>query len=138
MFTPIGIINDINKHLNNATIYKTRFLKIEDNEYWLQYCHMSFKNTIQYKVEGEQYGCAAVQLIKKEDDGIYFVYKYNGTLIIDRHLENSVIFDNIENIIEFENDIKEYFCKDFPPCCDNAQTNQHNGCTEHKGKGKSE
>ena len=50
-------------------------------------------------------GCAAVQLIKKEDDDSFSVYKYNGALAIDRHLENNVIDDTIENI----QDMKQIF-----------------------------
>ena len=112
MFTEIGTINDINKQLNNATIYKRRILKVEDNECWLQYCHMSIKEARQYKIGGEMYGYAAVQLIKKVNNNLYSVYKYNGTLIIDRHLEKNILFDDIENIIEFELAVKNYFHKD--------------------------
>lgn len=109
MFTIIKTINDINLQINNSPIYYSRVLNVNNDEYWLQYYHMSFKRTIHYEVGGDIMGCAAVQLIKKEDDNSFSVYRYNGTLVIDRHLENNVIFDTIENIQDLETEIQEFF-----------------------------
>ena len=109
MFTFIKTIPDIQRQINNNSIYYSRFLKIKDKEFWLQYNHMSFKETVCYKISGDIMGCAAIQLIKKEDDGSFSVYRYNGKLIIDRCIENNVIDDTIENIVNLEEEIKEYF-----------------------------
>lgn len=109
MFTFIKTINDINQQINNSPIYYSRVLNVNNDEYWLQYCHMSFRRTIRYEIGGDVMGCAAVQLIKKEDDGSFSVYKFNGTIVIDRHLENNIIFDTIENIQNFETEIQKFF-----------------------------
>lgn len=109
MFTFIKTIDDIKKQISNSPIFYNRFFKIADKEFWLQYNHMSFRKTCHYEIGGIVMGCAAVQLIKKENDNLYSVYKYNGSLIIDRHLENNVIDDTIKNIISLEEQIKEYF-----------------------------
>lgn len=112
MFTFIKSINDINQQINNSPIYYSRILNVNGKEYWLQYCHMSFKESIRYKIGGDVMGCAAVQVIKKEDSDSFSVYKYNGTLVIDRHLENNVIDDTIENIQDLETEIQEFLIKD--------------------------
>lgn len=109
MFTFIKTINDINQQINNSPIYYSRVLNVNNDEYWLQYLHMSFRRTIRYEIGGDDMGCAAVQLIKKEDDGSFSLYKYNGTIVIDRHLENNIIDDTIENIQNFETEIQEFF-----------------------------
>jgi hypothetical protein len=54
-------------------------------------------------------GVSAIQLIKKEINGSFSVYRYNGSLIIDRHLVGNVIDDAIENIIELETNIRDFF-----------------------------
>ena len=107
MFTFIKTINDINQQINNSPIYYSRVLNVNNNEYWLQYCHMSFRRTIRYEIGGDVMGCAAIQLIKKEGDNLFSVYKYNGTLVIDRHLENNIIDDTIVNILEIETEIQD-------------------------------
>ena len=109
MFTLICSIADINCQINNSSIYYSRVLNINGKEYWLQYCHMSLKETIHYEISGDVMGYAAIQLIAKEDNGSYSVYRYSGSLIIDRHFENNIIDDTIENIQELEKDIQEFF-----------------------------
>ena len=112
MFTFIKTINDINQQINNSTIYYSRVLNVNGNEYWLQYCHMSLRRTVHYEIGGEIMGCAAVQLIKKEDDDSFSVYRYNSTLVIDRRRENNVIDDTIENIQDLETEIQEFFTEE--------------------------
>ena len=109
MFTFIQKINDINRQINNAPMYYYRVLNIDGNEYWLQYNHMSFKQPTRYEISGIIMGCAAVQLIRKEEDNLFSVFKYNGKLIINRHLVNNIIDDTIENLQELETDIHEFF-----------------------------
>lgn len=109
MFTFIKSIRDINCQINHAPLYYSRVLNINGKEYWLQYLHMSLRETTHYEVSGEKMGIAAVQLIKNEDNGLYSVYKYNGTLFINRHLEKNVIEDTIENLQELETEIAKFF-----------------------------
>lgn len=52
-----------------------------------------------------------MQVIKKENDNSFFVYRYNGTLVIERHLENNIIDDTIENIQDLETNIEDFFCE---------------------------
>lgn len=71
----------------------------------------TFVKTIRYEIGGDVMGCAAVQVIKKENDNSFFVYRYNGTLVIERHLENNIIDDTIENIQDLETNIEDFFCE---------------------------
>ena len=109
MFTFISSIYDISTQLNNAPLYYKRLLIVDDVEYWLQYQHMSHRKNIRYKLDGVIMGVSAIQLIKEEIDGSFSVYRYNGSLIIDRRLIGNMIDDAIENIIEFETNIKVFF-----------------------------
>ena len=111
MFTFISNIYDISAQLNNAPLYYKRFLIVDDVEYWLQYQHMSYRENVRYTLEGVIMGVSAIQLIKKEVNGSFSVYRYNGSLIINRHLVGNVIDDAIENIIEFETNIRTFFNK---------------------------
>lgn len=109
MFTFISNIYDISVQLNNAPLYYKRFLTVDDVEYWLQYQHMSYRENVRYTLEGVIMGVSAIQLIKKEVNGSFSVYRYNGSLIINRHLFGNLINDAIENIIEFETNIRDFF-----------------------------
>ena len=109
MFTFISSISDISKQLNNAPLYYNRFLIVDDVEYWLQYQHKSYRKIIQYELKGVIMGVSAIQLIKKENDGSFSVYRYNGSLIINRNLINNIIDDAIVNIIELEHEIRIFF-----------------------------
>lgn len=109
MFTFISNIYDISAQLNNTPLYYKRFLIVDDVEYWLQYQHMSYRKNVRYTLEGVIMGVSAIQLIKKEVNGSFSVYRYNGSLIINRHLVGNVIDDAIENIIELETNIRDFF-----------------------------
>lgn len=109
MFELITTIDNIDNQINNTPIYYSRKLIINNDEYWVQYCHMSHRKTIRYEVGGIVYGCSAVQIIKKENEESYSVYKYKGTLTIDRQLVNNIIDDVIENIDTLEKEICDFF-----------------------------
>jgi hypothetical protein len=109
MFTFISNIYDISAQLNNAPLYYRRFLIVDGVEYWLQYQHMSYRKNVRYILEGVIMGVSAVHLIKKDVNGSFSVYRYNGSLIIDRHLVGNIIDDTIENIIELETNIRDFF-----------------------------
>ena len=70
---------------------------------------MSYRENVRYTLEGVIMGVSAIQLIKKEVNGSFSVYRYNGSLIINRLLDGNVIDDAIENIIEFETNIRDSF-----------------------------
>ena len=108
MFTFISNIYDISVQLNNAPLYYKRFLIVDDVEYWLQYQHMSYRENVRYILEGGLWGfCYTIN--KKEVNGSFSVFRYNGSQIIDRHLVGNVIDDDIENIIELETNIRNFF-----------------------------
>ena len=70
---------------------------------------MSYRKNVRYTLEGVIMGVSAIQLIKKEVNGSFSVYRYNGSLIINRLLDGNVIDDAIENIIELETNIRDFF-----------------------------
>ena len=109
MFTFISNIYDMSAQLNHAPLYYKRFLIVDDVEYWLQYQHMSYRKNVRNTLEGVIMGVSAIQLIKKEVNGSFSVYRYNGSLIINRLLDGNVIDDAIENIIELETNIRDFF-----------------------------
>ena len=53
--------------------------------------------------------CRCASYKERENDNLYSVYKYNGSLIIDRHLANNIIDDVIENTKELKSEICEFF-----------------------------
>lgn len=110
MFAFIKQISDINRQINGVTIYKSIVVNINNQDYWIQYYNLPRQDSVCYNLTGCVHGCAAVQVIKKDNDNSYSVYKYNGIITIDRTLINNIIInDTIVNFKRFETEIMNFF-----------------------------
>lgn len=108
-FELLKVVNDIHVQLSNAHGHKYRVFKIEDTEIWVQYFNDGINDTHTYQIEGSKNlgGIPSIMVVKKVKDKEFKVYKFNGTIQINRKIERGISFDFIENILDIENRIKE-------------------------------
>ena len=102
-------IDDIHVQLSNAHGHKYSVLNIDNTEIWLQYLNYNINTTHSYNIDGSKDlgGIPSIMVIKKVKDREFKIYKYKGTIRINRKIEKNISYDFIENILEFENKIKE-------------------------------
>ena len=102
-------INDIHVQLSNAHGHKYRVRNIDNTEIWIQYLNDGKNESHSYPIDGSKDlgGIPSIMVIKKIKDGEFKIYKFKGTIQINRKIEKGISFDFIENILEIENKIKE-------------------------------
>ena len=102
-------INDIHVQLNNTHGHKYHVFNIENTEIWVQYLNDGINDSHSYRIDGSNDlgGIPSIMFIKKVKDRDFKVYKFKGTIQINRKMERGVSYDFIENIIDIENKIKE-------------------------------
>ena len=102
-------INDIHVQLRNAPAHKYRVHNIDNTEIWIQYLNDGRNESHSYPIDGSKDlgGIPSIMVIMKVKDREFKIYKYKGTIKINRKIEKGVSYDFIENILEFENKIKE-------------------------------
>ena len=108
-FEFLKTINDIHDQLSNAHDYKYRVFNIDNTQIWLQYLNDGINDNHSYRIDGNNDlgGIPSIMFIKKVNDKDFKVYKFKGTIQINRNIEKNVSYDFLENIIEIENKIKE-------------------------------
>ena len=102
-------INDIHVQLSEAHGHKYRVRNIDNTEIWIQYLNDRISDTHSYRIDGSKDlgGIPSIMVIKKIKDREFKIYKYKGAIKINRKIEKGVSYDFIENILEFENKIKD-------------------------------
>lgn len=108
-FEFLKVINDIHVQLSYAHGHKYHVFNIENTEIWIQYLNDGIKDSHSYAIDGSKDlgGIPSIMVIKKVKDGEFKIYKYKGTININRKIEKGVSYDFIENILEIENKIKD-------------------------------
>lgn len=109
-FELIKTIEDIRFDLQNSTAFSNERITETCNlgkDIWIKYYHCGTLDNCMIKIDGSEGlgGIPTIMIYVENENKTYNVYRYNGSLIINRSTIEKIRHENLTNLNEIVDDI---------------------------------